>query len=77
MAPMNPAETPSLNPEKMTGEAAGMMILRMTSRSLARNDVAISLIDAGVLRTAPLVLRTMTGIAMMQTTKTFEVRPMP
>ncbi len=74
---MKPAETPSRSPEKMIGEAAGMMIFRMTSRSLARNDRPISLNEDGVLRTAPLVFSTITGIAMMQTTKTLDVRPMP
>jgi hypothetical protein len=29
------------------------------------------------LRTAPLVFSTITGIAMMQTTKTFDVSPIP
>ena len=59
------------------GEAAGRMILSNTSRSLAMKDVAISLIEAGVLRTALAVFSTITGMAMMQTTKTFDVSPMP
>ena len=39
--------------------------------------VPISFSDGGVLRTAPAVFSTMTGIAMMQTTKTLEVSPIP
>ena len=53
------------------------MILSMIDRSLAKNDFPISLIETGVLRTAPLVFSTMTGIAIMHTTSTLDVRPMP
>ena len=53
------------------------MIFSSTSRSFAMKDWAISLIEPGVLRTALAVFRTITGIAMMQTTKTLAVSPMP
>ena len=54
-----------------------MMIFRITSQRLARNDCPISMSDEGVFRTAPAVFSTITGIAMMQTTNTFEVSPIP
>ncbi len=37
----------------------------------------MSVSDVGVLRTAPAVFSTITGIAIMHTTNTLEVRPMP
>ena len=61
----------------MTGDAAGMMIRDMTDSREARKDMPISFKDSGVFFTAPLVFKTITGIAMMQTTITFDVRPMP
>ena len=77
IAPIKPAETPNLNPAKITGDAAGIIIFKITSFSLPRKDRAISLTEDGVFLTAPLVFKTMTGIAIIQTTKTFEVRPIP
>ena len=61
----------------MTEDAAGMMMRDMTDNHDARNDIPISFKDTGVFFTAPLVLRTITGIKMMQTTITFKVRPIP
>ena len=77
IAPIKPAEIPSRRPAKMTGEAAGITIRNRTDVREARKDLPISLNDSGVFRTAPLVFKTITGIAMIQTTKTFEVNPMP
>ena len=61
----------------MTGDAAGMMIRDITDNRDARKDMPISFKDSGVFFTAPLVFRTITGIDMMQTTITYDVRPMP
>ena len=61
----------------MTVDAAGMMMRDMTDNRDARKDIPISFKDTGVFFTAPLVFRTITGIEMMQTTITFEVRPIP
>ena len=77
IAPINPAETPNLKPAKITGDADGIIIFNITSLSDARNYLDISIKDEGVFFTAPLVLRTITGIAMIHTTKVLEVRPMP
>ncbi len=54
-----------------------MTIRKMTSNFEARNDVPISLSDLECFFTAPLVFSTITGIAMIQTTITFDVSPMP
>ncbi len=77
MAPMKPAETPSRKPAKITGEADGIIILKITSRSVLIKDLAISIIEVGVFFTAPLVFKTITGIAMIHTTKVLEVIPIP
>ena len=61
----------------MTGDAAGMMIVKMILESDARKERAISFSEAGVLSTAPAVFSTITGMAMMQTTNTFDVSPIP
>ena len=74
---MKPAEVPRRRPEKMSGDADGMTTFRMMSRSVPRKEYPISLRLVGVLRTAPAVFSTMTGIAMMHTTKTFDVSPIP
>ncbi len=74
---MKPAEMPRRRPAKMIGAAAGSTILRMISVRVPRKALPISIIDADVLRTPPEVLSTITGMAMMQTTNTFDVRPMP
>ena len=77
IAPIKPADTPNLKPAKITGEADGMIIFRITSLSVARKDFDISINDEGVFFTAPLVFRTITGMAIMQTTKVLEVNPIP
>ncbi len=77
MAPIKPAEIPKRRPTKIIGEAEGRIIFRMISFLVPRKDLPISMIEAEVLRTAPLVFKTMTGIAMMQTTNTFDVKPIP
>ena len=77
MAPIKPAETPSLKPAKIIGDDAGKIILKITSRSFPWKALAISFIFVGVFFTAELVFNTITGIANMQTTNTFEVNPIP
>ena len=77
MMPMKAAAQPSLRPAKIIGLAAGRMMSRMLWLRVARKDRPISSSDFGVLRTAPRVFSTMTGIAMMQTVMILAVRPMP
>ena len=74
---MKAAAQPSRRPAKIIGLAAGRMTRRMPWLRLARKDRLISRSDFGVLRTAPSVFSTMTGIAMMQTVIILAVRPMP
>ena len=77
IAPIKPADTPNRSPAKITGEAEGIIILKITSLSVLKKDLAISIIEVGVFLTAPLVLSTITGIAIIQTTKVFDAMPIP
>ena len=74
---MKPDAQPRRSPTKIIGLAEGRTTLHMIWRRVPRNDLPISIRDAGVFRMAPSALITITGIAMMQTVSTLAVKPMP
>ena len=81
IAPIKPADTPNRNPAKITGEAEGIIILKITSLSVLKKDLAISIIEVGVFSGSEQYLAYqrgtvdvgMTGVSGVKSRKLYEV----